>query len=1085
MRKLFLILMTVIGFTLAVSAQTRTYHGTVIDAANNEPLIGATIVPIGGGQGTAADIDGKFTLTVPENVTQAKITYVGYQDQVVKLQDNMTIRLTATSANLDDVVVVAYGTANKESLTGSVAVVGSQEIEDRPVTSVTAALEGNAPGVQVNNSTGYPGSQPSIRIRGFNSINGVNTPLYVVDGMIYEGDIADLNPADIESMSVLKDAASCALYGNRGANGVILINTKRAKKTGKVDVTLQIRQGMYQRGLPYYDRLDIKDWMETQLMGWTNGMVSSGAYNTYEEALSNSRVGFVSGPLRGSNIFDKEAAELFTADGKLNANVLPGYNDLDWWDAISQNGHRQEYNINAAGASEKFNIFASAGYLKENGYLLHTDFERFNGRLNATFQPVSYLKFGVNLAASHVNSEVGEADSDNLNLVTNPFLTMFNAPVKPYYLHDKNGNIVEENGEKVWNTTGLNRGDNIAWTMRLNRNQYNSNNIDGTIFGTAILPYGFELTLKGQIYRSSRTKMSYSNNLVGSQKGKGGLDEQFTNYNSHTFQQQLNWSHEYGRNHIDVLLDHENYQYGYRYSFIRKSGQLLPGMLSLSNFQSEDFDSEVANQMRSESYLGRVRYNFDQQYFLEASIRRDGTSRFEKDNRWGTFWSVGGSWIITKEKFMQNINWLNYLKLRTAYGSVGNDASAGWYSYWSLYGFGTMDGATNLVPSQLAGQNVKWEATKTFDIALEGSILNDRLNFSVGYFNKRNSDLLFNVTRPLSSGNVDNNGINPKVLMNVGTMQNIGWELAFGVDIIRNRDLKWNLNIDATFMKNKIIKLPDGKDMIGQALFQGKSIYEHYRTKWVGIDQLTGQSLYEMNPSSPDYIAYKDDNTPYFDEAKWQKDLADAERTGHLYEKDGVYYTDRPQYARRQILGSALPTVYGSFGTNLSWKGLNLSLLFTYSLGGKTYNSNYASLMNGISSDSPQALHKDILNSWTSAPAGITREINVNGLPVPVIDPDGVPVINSDLQQYNNYSSSRWLISSNYLSLKNINLSYDLPSSWVGAMKLQNINLGVSIDNLFLVTRQKGLNPQYGFGGGQGAYYMPSRVFSFQLSAKF
>ena len=226
MRKLFLILMTLMVCTWTLSAQTHTYHGTVLDAANNEPLIGATVMPVGGGQGTAADVDGKFTLTVPANVTQATITYVGYKEQTVKLQNNMVVYLTSTSSNLDDVVVVAYGTANKESLTGSVAMVGTKEIEDRPVTSVTAALEGNAPGVQVNNSTGTPGSAPTIRIRGFNSINGSNTPLYVVDGIPFEGTIADLNPQDIESMSVLKDAASSALYGNRGANGVILITTK-------------------------------------------------------------------------------------------------------------------------------------------------------------------------------------------------------------------------------------------------------------------------------------------------------------------------------------------------------------------------------------------------------------------------------------------------------------------------------------------------------------------------------------------------------------------------------------------------------------------------------------------------------------------------------------------------------------------------------------------------------------------------------------------------------------------------------------------------------------------------------------------
>ena len=341
MRKLFLILMTVIACTWSLSAQTRTYHGTVLDAANNEPLIGATIMPIGGGQGAAADLDGNFTLTVPQNVKQATVTYVGYKSKTVTLADKMTVYLESSSTSLDDVVVVAYGTANKESLTGSVAVVGAKEIEDRPVTSVTSALEGNAPGVQVNNSVSKPGSAPSIRIRGFNSFtSSAQSPLYVVDGIVFDGSISDINPSDIESMSVLKDAASCALYGNRGANGVILINTKRAKGQGKVDVTLQVRQGMYNRGLPEYDRLDADQWMETALSGWARGRYSAGTtFKSYEEALAASAPNFINGFVNNTNIYNLPGNELFSPEGKILGQVLPGYTDLDWWDAISRSGY--------------------------------------------------------------------------------------------------------------------------------------------------------------------------------------------------------------------------------------------------------------------------------------------------------------------------------------------------------------------------------------------------------------------------------------------------------------------------------------------------------------------------------------------------------------------------------------------------------------------------------------------------------------------------------------------------------------------------------------------------------------------------
>ncbi len=1083
--------MTVIACTWSLSAQTRTYHGTVLDAANNEPLIGATIMPIGGGQGAAADLDGNFTLTVPQNVKQATVTYVGYKSKTVTLADKMTVYLESSSTSLDDVVVVAYGTANKESLTGSVAVVGAKEIEDRPVTSVTSALEGNAPGVQVNNSVSKPGSAPSIRIRGFNSFtSSAQSPLYVVDGIVFDGSISDINPSDIESMSVLKDAASCALYGNRGANGVILINTKRAKGQGKVDVTLQVRQGMYNRGLPEYDRLDADQWMETALSGWARGRYSAGTtFKSYEEALAASAPNFINGFVNNTNIYNLPGNELFSPEGKILGQVLPGYTDLDWWDAISRSGYRQEYNLNAAGATEKFDVFASVGYLKENGYMLATDFERFNGRIVANYQPTSYLKVGVNLAASYQSSEEGNANPEELGATTNPFLAQFYPPIQSYYAHEEDGSIKYENGNPVWNIDGLNKGSNIAWIMRLDKKDYTTNNISGSVYGTAIIPYGFEFTVRGNISRIKQTGTEYANNIIGAQQGNGGLDLINYNQGSHTFMQTLTWSHEYGAHHVDAMLDHENYQYGYKQYFERKSGQLLADNISLNNFRNLDADSEASASYRTESYLGRVRYNYDQKYFGEVSIRRDGTSRFAKNNRWGTFWSVGASWILTKEKFMQNIDWLNYLKLRAAYGSVGNDAAASAYTYLTLYNqYFTYDGYGTLFPSSIGVQNLKWEATKTLDIALEGSLFNDRFNFTIGYFDKRNSDLLYPLTLPFSQGTLANSGRLPSITQNMCTMTNRGWELQFGVDIIRNADLRWNFSLDASFVKNKILSLPNGRDVVGQGLFQGKSLYEHFNYEWAGVDELTGNSLYYINPSSPEWYEYNSEGKFVFNQDLYDKTIAEAKSTGHYFEdENGVAYTDRTTYAKRKLMGTALPTVYGSFGTTLSWKGINFGLLFTYSLGGKTYNGNYANLMS-LNAQSPGALHKDILNAWNGAPEGTVEREKVNGIyhiNSGDVNANGVPAVDTTLDQYNNASSSRWLVSNNYLALKNLNVSYDFPKKWVNALSMQGLNLGFSVDNLFIITRQKGLNPQYSSAGGQGAYYVPARVFSFQLTAKF
>ena len=1095
MRKLFLILMTLCAVSWGLSAQVR-YQGTVVDAGNNEPLIGVTVMPIGGGQGAATDVDGNFTLNLPSSVKSVKVSYVGYKEQTVALRDKMVIRLASSSTNLDDVVVVAYGTANKESLTGSVAVVGSGDIEERPVTSVTSALEGSAPGVSVNNSTSAPGSAPTIRIRGFNSFSsGSQSPLYVVDGLVYEGSIAEINPADVESMSVLKDAASCALYGSRGANGVVLITTKKAKGQGKVDVNFQMNFGAYTLALPLYDRLGADEWMEAALLGKANGQAikdMKGGVIDYEAAMAKTAPSFVASYLQNLNIYGMKdmdgnwaqipSTDLFDpATGKLieGAQVMPGYNDLDWWKAITQTGFRQEYNLNAAGATEKFDIFASMGYLKQNGYVIESDYERFTARLNANFRPVNYFKAGINLSGSYVKSQTANVSASSLNSTVNPFQTMYYAPIIPIYAHNaKNGEIITDaDGNPQYYINGLNGMNNLVWETYENSIRNESVNLDGSIYGTAILPYGFEVTVRGGMYRYKTAYNDYSTNLVGSQMGAGGLDAEFDSGYSYTFTQQLNWSHEYGLNHIDALLLHQNFKTGVEYSYLRVSGQKINNMPILSNFEEASLWAQGIDNYATESYLGRVRYNYDQKYFAEFSINRDGSSQFHPNNRWGTFWSVGASWIISKEKFMHDVNWVNYLKLRLAYGSVGNNAAAGYYAYMNLYDW---TGTGNLIPSQIAAPELKWEATKTLDVALEGSLFNDRFSFSLGFFDKRNSDLIYNYVLPLSNGTLGN-GYNPSVLMNIGEMQNYGFELQFGVDIIRNANLKWDFNIDASFITNRIKKLPYGHDIVGSALFLNKSRYENYTYEWAGVDQLTGRSVYAMNPESPDFYTFQEDGTRVYNQALWDRYLAEAKADGTYVEYNGQPYTYSTSHAGRKIMSSSLPVVYGSFGTSLNWKGINLGLLFTYSLGGQVYDSNYQSLMS-YSALTPAALHKDVLSGWTEAPEGMTADSPNR------FDMNAIPQLNGEYSTDNDATSSRFLTSANYLSLKNLNLSYDLPRKWVNALKLQNINVGFQMENVFITASRKGLNAQAAQGGSgvaTGAYYQPARTYTFQLAVKF
>lgn len=1092
MRKLFLILMTLCAVSWSLMAQNRTYSGTVVDAGNNEPLIGATVMPIGGGQGAATDVDGNFTLSVPANVKSVKVSYVGYKEQTLPLHDKMVVRLASSSTNLDDVVVVAYGTANKESLTGSVAVVGSKEIEDRPVTNVMNALEGSAPGVNVNSSTGYPGSSPQIRIRGFNSFNrNAQSPLYVVDGLVYNGNIADINPADVESMSVLKDAASCALYGSRGANGVVLITTKRAKGQGRADVNLQMSWGAYGLALPLYDRLNANEWMEASLMGFANGVVYTDGIS-YADAIAAQKRSIMSTPyMLNTNIYGTQGedgvwipvagADIFDENGRIAAGVgiLPGYNDLDWWDAVTRTGFRQEYNINASGASEKFDVFASAGYLDQSGYVIETDFKRFTGRLTANFRPVSYFKTGVNVAASYSKGSTANVSTNSLNSTINPFQTMFFAPIRPIYEHDADGNIeYNADGTKMYGSSGMNASGNLVQGTYLNKRQSTNLNVDASVYGTAVLPYGFEATVRGGMYRGRVSYNEYSNNVEGSQKGLGGLDQEYDRYYNYTFAQALNWSHEYGLHHVDVLLNHENFKTQTQLAFYRASGQKLSNNYTVGNFDEITAFIEQISGYTTESYLGRVRYNYDQKYFGEFSINRDGTSQFAKDNRWGTFWSVGASWIISKEKFMQDLKWLNYLKLRAAYGTVGNNQACNYINYLTLF---AMSSTGNLQFDQIAAPDLKWESTNSFDIALEGSLFNDRFNFSIGFFDKRNADLIYSLVKPWSSGTTNNSGYNPSVLTNIGEMQNYGWELQFGVDIIRNANVTWDFNVDASFVTNKIKKLPNRRDLPGSGLFEGKSIYEKYMVEFAGVDQLNGRALYAMNPDSPDFYTYQDGGGRSYNESLWKDQLQAAKDEGSYVQINGKDYTYNASYAGRKLMGSALPVVYGSFGSNVNWKGLKFGLLFTYSLGGKAYDTNYAALM-GFSQQSAAALHKDVLKGWSGVPEGMTADSPNR------IDKGGIPQLNTRTSTMSTATSSQYLVSASYLTLKNISLSYDLPQKWVSAMKLQNINVGFLMENAFIASARKGLNVQASLDnvvGSGGAFYQPARTYTFQLNVKF
>lgn len=1059
-----LFLMT--GVALAQS----TVSGTVIDE-NGDPVIGAAVRVQGTKTGTVTDTDGHFSIVAPAN-SKLDISYIGMKNQTVKAGQGIKVTMIADNRTLDDVVVVAYGTAKRQSITGAVTAIDAKDIEKHVSTNALQALEGSAPGIQVNSSYGEPGSEPQIRIRGIGTINGSNDPLYVVDGTIYNGNISDLNPNDIASMSVLKDAASAALYGNRAAGGVIIITTKSGKGNEKLNLTLNVNQGWSSRGISEYDRLSAKPWMESYWQALKHSMMS-GAKNMSESNAAAYASSHVIRDVVQRNIFDADDDKLFDANGNITANVRSGYDDLDWEDNIQRTGSRQDYGLSGSYSTSKASVFSSVGYTKENGYVLAADYKRYTARLNADYTPNKWVRTGVNLAGS-ISKRHGNEQAYG-SYYANPFyVARMMAPVYPLFLHNNDGSYAfDANGNKQYDTTsGYLANRNIAYELRNDVNEYRRNTIDATAYFTLNLPYDFSLTARGNMNNRTNNRMQYNNPNIGDGATNNGRLTQYDyEYEDYTMQEFLNWTHEYGKHHVDAMLGHENNSSKMRLSNGMNTNAAADGILVMSNFLTNSYLNGYNSDYKTESYMARVRYNYDEKYFFDASWRRDGSSRFSPDNRWGDFFSFGGNWNVKKEDFMENIDWVNDLRFRASYGEVGNDAGVGLYAYQSLYYIDKNGGNAAFLKQSLAAPDIKWETAQTIDVALEGRLF-DRLNFTVGYFNRRNKDLLFPVRLPYSAGafSYNDQSSNLTVYKNIGTIRNQGLELSADVDILKSRGFRWNAGLDATFNGNKIIKLPGGNKILSgmQNYAEGRSIYDFYTYHFVGVDQMTGNSLYTLDTSKKDA----------------------AKNAGELVTINGTDYTTDTTYGLRDYHDHADPTVYGSFHTNFSWKGLSLSMLFTYSLGGKIYDGIYADLMSVPSATNGAALHGDVANAWTAAPAGMTESSSDR------IDPNGVPRLDFNRDTQLNATSDRWLTNASYLVFKNLSLTYDLPKNWLNcfAGAIDGVQVKFSAENLFTLSARKGLNPQYlntNLGnnseniGSVQTTYVTSRVFNIGLAVNF
>ncbi len=1029
--------------------QTVQITGVVTSSEDGLPLPGVTVKVQGTTIGTVTGPDGVYTLQVPQTATSLEFSFIGMQNKVVTIsgQTRVNITLDPDLVAMEEVVVIAYGTAKKGSFTGAAAQIESKKIETRPIANVTQAIEGTNPGIQATSASGQPGSGQDIRIRGFGSVSASNAPLYVVDGVPYSGSISNLNSQDIESISVLKDAASSALYGNKAANGVVMITTKRGSKS-RSSVQFTTTQGLSTRSIPEYERVGALAYYplmweadyHRQVYASTPVDPATAAQNSTNNLIS--RVGY--------NITDVANNQIVRTDGTLNpdAKILGDYaGDLDWQEPIMRQGYRGEYGLTFNGGDDKSDYYVSLGYLNEKGYVIKSDYERFTGRINVNTTPKKWMRTGLNLSGTMTESNV--ASSGGTSYVNPFFFTRNMGPIYPVYAHDPltgdylidpaTGGYIYDLGNLPGLPTrpaGASPGRHVVAETEWNDDLFKRNVLGARAYIDIMFLKNFKFTFNVASDVSSYNGASFENKTVGDGAPAGRADRENSLTTSYTINQLLNYNKTFDIHSVEVLLGHENYDYTYSYLRGFRQGQIVDGNTELVNFTTTNSLTSYTDKYRTEGYFARLNYNLNEKYFISGSYRYDGSSKFYQDTRWGGFWSVSAAWRMDAENFIKSQQWIDMLKLRSSYGAVGSDNGIDFYAWQARYNIGVNNALEpGFIQANLANESLTWESNNTFDVALEFGLLK-RVTGSLEFYHRISSNLLFSVPLPLSSGISSQQ-------QNVGTMYNQGIEARIAVDVVKKPSFRWNVDVNASTIKNEITKLPPGQTEIIQGtkkLMVGHSIYDFWLRDWYGVDPADGAALYVAN--------IKDFTTQ-------------ASNLRIINETDTVSISQNN--AKYAYHGSSIPDLLGGITNTFTYKAFELSILATFQIGGDIYDGTYASLMHA--GNYGNASHVDILNRW-QAPGDITN--------VPRLDFAQLTPFTA--------ASDRWLVDASFFSVKNVTFSYNLPASVTQKAGMRGARVWVSGENLLLLNARTGLDPQGSFAGTTDNVYTPSRIVTFGIN---
>lgn len=1037
-KRLTYLLLCLFASIAFATAQTAKVTGTVISAEDDGPIIGASIVVAGTTIGTVTDHNGAFTLDVPSNAQKLIISYIGMKSVEVTVKPIIRVSMESDSQNLDEIIVVGYGTQRKKDVTSAISKVGGEDLANLAAPSFDTQLAGRAAGVQVTTPSGVLGSGPQFKVRGMSTISASSQPLFIIDGMpLAVGDnstgstglgmlyaeynaMSDINPNDIESIEILKDGAATAIYGSRAANGVILITTKKGSK-GRTSVNYD---GYITAASPakLHDLLGAKDFV----------------------TIANEK--YVNWGMRGQAVYD------------------PNGPDTNWNDYIFRTGFQHNHSLSASGGTDKSQYYVSLGFTEQEGIVRANDLNRLSLKADLTQQATKWFRIGLNgqMTRTIMNGVMnGENSLGGVGFAGTRMLPN----VDVYNPNDPTGyNIDAENRKALGRGGNLSYIDNgvqnIVWALDNNVNRTTNTRVIGGGWGEITFMDGLTFKTQAGLDIANVRDYMYWDTESGDGYGYGGLiSEVNSTYATWNWQNVLNFTRTFNSVHNLTATAVQEYTHS-ETEYMDGSVYELSDPFFSEHIISNTFGQKDVGGWKSEnglaSYMFRANYNYDSKYYIGASIRYDGLSKLPKDTRWGTFWGASAAWRLSREKFWTDApvnEWFNDLRLRASYATIGNSALGSDYPYLGTYGAKLVGPMAGIAWNVMGNNNLKWETTETFDIGLDGALFNNRLTFEIAYWQKNSKDLVLQVPTPPTMG-IPNN----YYYDNIGKIKNSGFELTVGGTIINTKDWNWHSDINFSTVNNTVKVLYGGTDIIDNytIIREGESFQSLYGYDYYGVNAANGNPIWRKADGS----LVQFDTFGAYDYAEYDpSNPEDVSKPSSLTNDD------------RKILGKSMPTWYGGWNNTVTFRDFDLNVFFRFSGGNKLMNaSRQSSLLNMDFANNGT----EILGRWVSPEQpgdGMTPKIGYG---------DGNALFNDG------FSDSHFVENASYLKLATLTLGYTIPKTIVSKLGMSKIRLYLQGQNLFTITGYSGLDPETQSRNGVDWNGMPQqRSFTFGANVTF